>query len=618
MASTDYRIRTREGRTVSQSEEVNRRIEEVIKLWSAARALRYNHEVQWQESALLLMPEWANTFWYGYDQWPGQKKTMQQIDITGMLAKDRYSAIVDSITTPFTDPWSKLQAGGPDGDKLMQRRRVRDYFTQLNRLMWECRYGEYGNFKTQNNQNYSCIGVFGNMHMLVDELDMRFTGGERGLRYRSLSPGEIYLVQNHQGMVTEYFRAFRRTAQQIHQQWPDTFPEVLYTALSAGSQQKYWIIQYVWPRANYNPNSSLSTDMPYGSLYISMEGHIMLEENGYHTFPLPTARWSQAPDEVNGRGVAQQILPSLKTLNAEKTIFLKQGHRAADPIYLSYDDTINFKSHPGAWNVGGMSKDGKRLIDILPTGEIQVSEEMMAEERRGVNQGFLVDLFQLAWENKNATQMSARQVIEFLHDRGTLVSPSVGRLHDEYLGALLHREMAVLAYLGLLPDMPPELREAGAKYKVVYTSPFYRALRASKVAGYLRFCETMGQIAQITQEPEGLDIITAGMDRAASEIADDMGDFADWLATPQELAQKRQQRQQAAQREDQIKAMPAQAAIIKAQAIQAKAQTGGNIGGALSGTAPGQNPQVPGNQPGTPGQPSVVPGQPGLPGQPPQ
>ncbi len=60
-------------------------------------------------------------------------------------------------------------------------------------------------------------------------------------------------------------------------------------------------------------------------------------------------------------------------------------------------------------------------------------------------------------------------------------------------------------------------------------------------------------------------------------------------------------RQQEAERERQVKELPGKAAIIKAQAISAKAQTGGNIGGALSGVPPTQMPQIPGNPAGIPG-----------------
>jgi hypothetical protein len=76
------------------------------------------------------------------------------------------------------------------------------------------------------------------------------------------------------------------------------------------------------------------------------------------------------------------ILPALKTLNAEKRMFLKVGHRAADPVLLTYDDgVVDFSMRPGAMNKGGVNKDGRLLVNTLPTGNLQITKEMMDEER---------------------------------------------------------------------------------------------------------------------------------------------------------------------------------------------------------------------------------------------
>ena len=53
------------------------------------------------------------------------------------------------------------------------------------------------------------------------------------------------------------------------------------------------------------------------------------------------------------------VLPSLKTLNLEKKIFLKQGHRAADPVLLINDDglidTVDLRPvKPGQRQVGDL------------------------------------------------------------------------------------------------------------------------------------------------------------------------------------------------------------------------------------------------------------------------
>src|SRR5258708_40334110 len=100
----------------------------------------------------------------------------------------------------------------------------------------------------------------------------------------------------------------------------------------------------------------------------------MQPPGGYRVFPFAVSRYEQTPNEVYGRGPAHIVLPSLKTLNAEKSVFLKQGHRAGDPVLMMSDDGIvGMDLRPGAQNKGGVTQDGKLLVHTLPTGDIALT-----------------------------------------------------------------------------------------------------------------------------------------------------------------------------------------------------------------------------------------------------
>src|SRR5262249_19167384 len=161
---------------------------------------------------------------------------------------------------------------------------------------------------------------------------------------------------------------------------------------------------------------------------------------GYRTFPYAIGRYDQMPGEVYGRGPAQLCLPGLKTLNAEKAMFLKTGHRAGDPVLLTPDDgLIDFDLRPGALNKGGVTPDGKPLVHILPTGELQITEKMMLEERGLIENMFLTPLFKTLMQNPN---MTATQVVELINERAMLVAPTLGRQHAECVGVgMVPREM---------------------------------------------------------------------------------------------------------------------------------------------------------------------------------
>lgn len=525
---------------------------------------------QWEETSQLIWPEHRNTFFYGSWNWPGQKKTWQQVDASGMLALHRFAAIADSLLTPANSQWHALTA---NDDYVMKDRQTRLWFDAVTKLLFKYRRNPLANFRGQNNANFRGLGAFGNATMYIDAFDGRHNHGFKGLRYKAVPLGETFFGENHQGVVDRVIRWFRLTAVQAAQKWgEERLPTQLKQALEKGSQWPFNFLHCVKPRDDYDPERLDARGLPFASHYISIEGMcLMQEEGGYRSFPYAVSRYDQTPREVYGRGPAQMVLPALKTLNAQKTMFLKQGHRAADPPLLLADDGLmnNLSMKPGALNAGGINQDGKPLVQVLPTGQIQIAKEMMAEERGLIDDMFLVTLFKVLSEHPN---MTATQVIELVNEKGILVAPTLGRQETEYLGPMIERELDVLGSLSLLPPMPPRLREAQGEYQVVYTSPLALSQRAQEAAGFIRTVETAKEIANITQDQSYLDPFD--FDTAIPEIAQIQNVPERWMAAPDQIAARRQSRAKAQAQQAQIQALPAQAAMLKAQATVAKAQPG--------------------------------------------
>ena len=122
---------------------------------------------QWEETAELIAPNYRNTFFYGNQNWPGQKKTFRQIDASGMQALAKFAAICDSLLTPRNMFWHQL---GPEHPELMKSRKVRLWFEQVTRLLFHHRYLTAANFAGQNHQVYTLLGAFGNGPMFIDKL----------------------------------------------------------------------------------------------------------------------------------------------------------------------------------------------------------------------------------------------------------------------------------------------------------------------------------------------------------------------------------------------------------------------------------------------------------------
>ena len=523
---------------------------------------------QWEEVSELIRPNDRNTFFYGNFNWPGQKKTDRQVDATGMMANGRFGAICDSLLTPRNSLWHGLKADNP---YLMKQRGVRLWYEAVVRALFHYRYQWESNFTSQNQSNYQVLGAYGTMAMAVDEFDYtQQSEPTPGLRYRSIPLGQIYFRENHQGLLDGFCWWHKRTAQQIMQiAGPEYFPEVLRPALEKKSPMLFNLLHRVVPNLALERGRLGARGKPFSSFLLSMEGKCLLRaEGGYRRLPVIGSRYDQAPDEIYGRGPAMAVLPALKTLNAEKRTFLKQGHRITDPVLFTNDDgVVDASLRPGALNKGGVNADGKLMVAALPTGTLAMNKEMMEEERNLINDAFLVSLFQIMTESP---QMTATEVIERTNEKGILIAPTVGRQQSEYLGPLIMREIDVLQSQHLLPPMPAVMHEARGQFRhqIEYTSPLAKAMKAQEAAGFVRTVETVKELVNITGDPSLLDPFD--FDVATPEIAQIQSVPERWMADDAKIAQKRKARAQQQEQQAKIQAMPAQAAMLKAQAAAQK------------------------------------------------
>jgi hypothetical protein len=519
---------------------------------------RSNWDTQWEEAASRILPAHRNTFFGNPAQQgqEGQKKTELQFDSTASLAAHRFMSIIESLVSPQGSPWHLLRVL----DKSLKKNRVvRQFFDDLNECLFDYRYRPVANFVSNSQQVYLGLGVYGNGALYIDRPDK-----QKGLRYRNIHIGEAYFVENHAGVVDTLYRVFPLDARQLMQKFPQTCPQEVREAAKQATQsgKKYNVLHAVHPREDFVPGFIGSRGMPYVSVYILIDTNDtpILQEGGYSSFPYAVARYTQSSGETYGRGPAQYVLPAIKTLNEQKKTVLKQGHRIVDPVLLSHDDSRlgSFSLRAGALNPGGVNKDGKPLVHVLPTGNIAVGEKMMMLEQETIKDAFLTTLFQILVESP---QKTATEVIELAKEKGILLAPTAGRLEAEFLGPVLEREIDLLGQQGLLPPMPPILRQALVEYKIEYNSPLSRLRRMERVAGFSRSLSQAAEYTKMTGDPTPLDHFA--FDRAMPEVLDISGAPVDWTRTPDEIEALRAGRAQQQQVQQLVDVAPALASVAK-------------------------------------------------------
>lgn len=539
-----------------KSEEI---AHQIIKECEDLAGRRSTLEGQWQEIAQRISPTDVDSFQNNMDRQEGEKKTEYMFDSTAAIGLGRFVAILESLLSPRNSQWHRLTASDP---YLKKFREVNLYFEEATRVLFKHRYAPTANFSAQNQQVYKSVGAYGTGCLYTDEFF-----GQPGLRYKNVGIGELFLVENHQGIVDKVIRRFHMTARQAYQKFGDKLPEGIISSKDRDSNRKYVFFHCVKPREDRDPERADYRGMKFAAYYVSEEGKKLLLEEGFSSFPYSTARYDQASGMVWGTSPAMAVLPAIKTLNEEKKTVLKQGQRAVDPIYLMHDDGImdTFSARPGAMVSGGVSADGRSLVQTLPVGNIAVGKDLMDDERLVINDAFLVNLFQILTESP---QMTATEVLERTREKGILLAPTVGRLHDEYHGHNIERELDILARQNLLPPMPGVLQEAQGEYTVVYESPLSKAQRAEEASGLMRTVETALNVVNVSQNLEPLDHFD--WDKIIPEIADIQGVPTKWMRDPKIIAEMRAHRQSQQETQEMIQAGPAAAAMTKARAVAAK------------------------------------------------
>ncbi len=578
----------------------------LMQLFSQARTRRVNFEPQWEESAAICWPEYRNSFAFGHVRPPGMKYTEYQIDTTGSIAAHRFMALADAMITPWNKLWSRVR---PDNKDLLKERNVALYYDKLSDVLWNQRYRPEANFFSQNQLNWQCKGVFGNHGMIIDEYDSRPGEYRPGIRYCATSPGEIYILRNHQGRENGFIRHFRWPARQAALKFgQDRLGPVLQAALQKPNLELFDFLQFVLPNTEYDPMQIFApvNGKPWVSCYVSVMDYCILQKGGYRSYPRSAGGYMRAPEEDYDRGPAQMVLPTLKTLNAIAAMFLRQGHKAAEPAYLLTDEGVtDLKTFPNARNYGGLGPAGEELVKLLATGQIQITEEMIARLEKPVQDAFLTTFFPLLQPpDQRPTGQNARQVIEDVTQRGLFLTPTLGSAFSDYLPMMVDRELDLLAYMsvgksdreraarGLLPKAPPVIAEAEGEYKLQFNSPLARAPEGEGIAAYYRMIEQTQNMIQAGAPPALLN--RYDFDASLPEIAESTFVPSRWMATDEKVAAMAKAQAQAAERDRQVKELPGKAAIMKAQAISSKAATGQNTGGTLSGVPQGQMPMMPG------------------------
>lgn len=495
----------------------------------------------------------------------GQLRGEKVFDNTPTLALDHFGAALDSLITPRTEKWHGLRC---QDEAMNDIDEVREYLESVRDILFAARYSPHANFASQMHEFYLSLGAFGTAAIFIDD-DMG-----TGLRYRALHLSELYITENFQGKIDRVHRKFSLSARQAAQQFGyDNLPEPMQKCLEKPGQEMtpFDFLHCVCPNEEIDERRMDHKGMAFCSYYVAAQAKMIVQMGGYRTMPYAVGRYVTGPRETYGRSPAMTVLRDIMSLNEMGKLVLREGQlHTSPPILLNEDGALQaFQMRPGYLNYGMLSDDGEPLAKAMrPEGDMQIGLELIQDKRKGINDAFLISLFQILVENPNQT---ATEALLRAQEKGQLLGPTLGRQQSETLGIMIEREIDILSMAGQLPPMPDVLKQAHVGIDVEYTSPLNRLQKSDEAVGILRLIEAAGPLAQI--DPGVLKIIDT--DKAFRQLANSFGTPAKVIRSEDEMASIRDEEAQKAQTDQLLAAAPVVASTIK-DLSQAQA-TGANV-----------------------------------------
>ena len=424
---------------------------------------------------------------------PGAPRHDHLFDTTHLTALERFRAAGVAITTP-----EEVQYIRPRflDDALNKQRSVQLWNEQAGKRLYGIRHALHSGFITAAGEDWDQLGRYGTSPMWAD---MHPTG--RGMFYRTLHLSECFIDTDFSGLVNRVHRLMCRTAAQ----WCELFgmaaltPKMVKAIEENKPHTEFEVLHVVCPNTDWDKEKIDWRQFPIGSRYLAMDEKIYLQRKGFHSMPVSVSRHMTSPGEKYGRSPAIKMMPNAKGLQAMRKIVLRAANKAVDPALLFFADNgvTKLVTKPGGLNAGLMSEEGRPLVSRMPGGEqgLPFAENEAEYERGVIKTAFLEEFFKLLTDPNG--RMTTVEVVEVLAKQGVLVRPFASRYASEKQHPVSQRELDLCMRNGQLPELPPEVLEAGAWPLVEYENPLSAMARAESTGKTMRWLEMLNPLMQV-------------------------------------------------------------------------------------------------------------------------
>lgn len=450
-------------------------------------AVRSNWEPLWEECREIAAPSAKNI--YDTSNQGGQKNTEKIYDNTAMNAVGKLRAAIISIVCPDGEYYQELEG---DSREINSDPQAKAWFMAENKEMFADRYAADANFTNENGQTIETGIWAGTSAIFID------SNPEGGVLYTHIPIKQLYIADDAYGRVMRLHRKYPLTARAIKNKYKDATPDKVNQAYEKDKNAIFYLIHSVYLNEDYQPNYKDARGMKWASRLVLEDGGQVIEEGGYFSFPYAVLRFRKVNGDPYGRSPLMDALPDSRMVQEQKRDNTNFNQRLLRPMLLSSNDAMfsKFKMKPNGMLIGGLDSQGRRLVAPLDIGGQPVlAEKMIENAQESIKETMMVNLLTQVMQSPEMNQL---QVMELMKERANLLGPSLGAWQQEYFNAMTQRELDIRARQGRQVPLPQSLLQK--KYKVKYTSPLNKAMKANEASAVMNGFAAVAPIIQAFPE----------------------------------------------------------------------------------------------------------------------
>lgn len=519
------------------------RVTDLISRYERLYSDQSNFRILWQDLADYILPRKSNILSL---KSAGSKQTERLFDSTAIHANELLAASMATSLTPSNARWFYLKTRDPglnEDDAVKEW--LEDCSDRMDRVIHQ------SNFASEVNECRVEFGCFGIAALFCEEKPLSVEGFS-GINFKSFSVGEYVISEDYAGRVNMIIRKFELPAVEAMRKFKKNVGEKVAKA-AASSNDRDKLFPFLWavmPMEDWRSASRKKKVLPYASCYVNLSEKSLIQEGGYHEFPVMVPRWAKASNEVYGRGPGFTALPDVRTLNKAIELDLRAWAKAIDPPLLVKDGGVI-----GSVRVTPSGITYVRQLDQIKTLEstskFDVTQIKVNDLRSSIRRIFFSDQLQL----QESPKMTASEVYVRYELMQRILGPTLGREESEELSPLIERVFGIMSRGGAFREPPDALKQRSGEdlLDVEYEGPMARAQRLGELNALQKFYSFVGPISAV--QPEVLDIVDT--DKAAREVADVTGVPAKIIRDEDQVKAIRQQRGEAKAKADQAQGLMA-------------------------------------------------------------